>query len=347
MKALVKTQKGKGFIELKDVPEPEQPGADGVKVRVKYAGICGTDLHVWKDEGIYWAPCILGHEFSGEIVETGAEVNDWKIGDRVVAEPHTKACGVCYLCRQGDIGICPHKRSIGWGSDGAMADYIVMPQHLLHRIPEGVSYKHAALTEPLAIVIHQVLERCGIAFQDTVLVTGSGPVGILAGFVAKKAGAGMVCMTGLSSGKKGRFAVAEAMGVDRIINVEEEDAVAVVNKLTDGRGADAVIETSGAAPAIAQALEAVKIRGRVSAIGIAAKETVEIPWNRAIFKACDVYFNLSSKSSAWDKALKMLQHTADELDPVATDVIALKDWEAAFEKILREESIKTLVDLDM
>jgi L-iditol 2-dehydrogenase len=346
MKALVKTQKGPGFIELQARAVPELPDQDWVKIAVKFTGVCGTDLHVWRDQGIYWAPCILGHEFSGEIVETGSRVKGWKVGDRVVAEPHTKACGQCYLCRQGDIGICREKRSIGWGGvDGSMADYIVMPAHLLHRIPDNVSYKHAALTEPLAIVIHQVLERCRVGFQDFVVVTGSGPIGILAAYMAKKAGAGTVCMTGLNSGKKMRFGVAEKMGVDRIINVQEEDAVAIVHEMTGGRGADVVIETSGSAPAIASAFEMMKIRGRISAIGISGKPEVAIPWNKAIFKAGDVFFNLSSTASAWDTALRLLGNHAEELDPVITDVLALKDWEPAFERLEREEGIKAVFDL--
>lgn len=344
MKALVKSQKGKGFVSLEDRAVPSA-GPGEVRIRVHYAGVCGTDLHVWNDEGVYWAPCVLGHEFSGEIAEVGEGVDRWKAGDRVVAEPHTKACGVCALCRSGDRGICPEKRSIGWGSDGAMADYVVMPAHLLHRIPDGVSFRSAALTEPLAIVVHQALERCGIEFQDTVLITGCGPIGLLAAYVARKAGAGPIYMTGMNAGKKARFGAAEALGVDRIVNVEEEDAVEVVRELTNGRGVDVVIETSGAAPAIAQAMEAVRIRGRISAIGISSSDTVAIPWNRAIFKACDVYFNMSSKSSAWDRALRLLAAGTDDLDPVVTDVTTLDRWQEVFEKLQREEGIKALFDL--
>ncbi|MEI8207140.1 MAG: alcohol dehydrogenase catalytic domain-containing protein, partial [Kiritimatiellales bacterium] len=311
MKALVKTKKDKGFVELQERPVPVLPDQDWVRIAIKFTGVCGTDLHVWRDRGIYWAPSVMGHEFSGEIVEVGTRVKGWKVGDRVVAEPHTKACGQCYLCRQGDIGICREKRSIGWGGvDGSMADYIVMPAHLLHRIPDNVSYKHAALTEPLAIVIHQVLERCGVAMGDFVVVTGSGPIGILAAYVAKKAGAGTVCMTGLNSGKKMRFSVAEKMGVDRIINVQEEDALSVVQEMTGGIGADVVIETTGSEPAIASAFEMMKIRGRISAIGISSNPEVAIPWNKAILKAGDIFFNFSSTASAWDKALRLLENYA-------------------------------------
>jgi threonine dehydrogenase-like Zn-dependent dehydrogenase len=133
--------------------------------------------------------------------------------------------------------------------------------------------------------------------------------------------------------------------VDRIINVQEEDAVAIVQQMTGGRGADVVIETSGSAPAIASAFEMMKIRGRISAIGISGKPEVAIPWNKAIFKAGDVFFNLSSTASAWDTALRLLENHAKELDPIITDVLALEDWEPAFERLEREEGIKAIFEL--
>src|SRR3990172_7629700 len=158
MLALVKLQKGKGFLKLKEVETPKIV-ADEVLIEVKAAGICGTDIHVKNDEFPYWPPVILGHEFSGKIVEIGSKVDSYEVGDRVVAEPHTLACGKCYLCRTGNIQICSSKRSIGWGIDGAFTKYIKMPEKLLHKIPDKVSYEHAAVVEPTANVVHDVLER--------------------------------------------------------------------------------------------------------------------------------------------------------------------------------------------
>jgi L-iditol 2-dehydrogenase len=211
MKALVKTAKLPGHVEVKDMPYPTLPAQDWVIVKIQAAGVCGSDLHIWHDTVNYWPPMIMGHEFAGEIVETGMDVTGWKVGDRVVAEPHTMACGKCELCRQGRIQICPRKRSIGWGLPGTFAEYMAIPAVLLHRIPERLSYDAAALAEPLAITVHQVAERCGIECSDIVLVTGSGPIGILAAFVAKSMGADKVIMTGMNTGTLCRFPVAKSL----------------------------------------------------------------------------------------------------------------------------------------
>ena len=123
MKALVKTRKGVGHVEVRDVPEPS-PGPGEVKIEVAACGVCGSDIHVFRDTFPYWPPVILGHEFTGAIVELGPECKRYEVGRRIVAEPHTKACGVCRMCRTGNIQICPDKRSPGWGIDGGIARYI-------------------------------------------------------------------------------------------------------------------------------------------------------------------------------------------------------------------------------
>jgi len=188
MKALVKTQKGKGFLELREVPEPVvKPGE--VKIAIAACGICGTDVHVKHDEFPYWPPVILGHEFAGTVVEVGPECRTAKIGQRVVAEPHNRACGVCYLCRTGNTQICAEKRSPGWGVDGGMAKYICYPEKLLHRLPDGMTFDQGAMVEPTANAVTDVIERAKIAAGDFAVVIGPGPIGLLAAMVARAAGA--------------------------------------------------------------------------------------------------------------------------------------------------------------
>ena len=138
MLALVKTQKGDGFFSLEERPVPAF-GDDDVLIRVAYGGICGTDIHILHDQFTYYPPVIVGHEFSGEVEAVGKNVTLYRKGDAVVGEPHNKACGKCYLCRNGHIQNCMDKRSIGWGIDGCFAKYVVMPEKLLHKIPNGVS----------------------------------------------------------------------------------------------------------------------------------------------------------------------------------------------------------------
>jgi len=159
MKALVKTARCPGNIEVREVPVPILTEPDWVLIKIKAAGVCGTDLHIWHDQFPYWPPVTIGHEFSGEVVDIGKSVTNVKICDRVVSEPHSMNCGLCEYCRQGMVQMCAHKRSPGWGIDGAFTDYLKMPAQLIHRIPEGVSYELAALAEPLAIAVHQVAEQ--------------------------------------------------------------------------------------------------------------------------------------------------------------------------------------------
>jgi L-iditol 2-dehydrogenase len=342
MKALVKTVKGPGNIEIRNIDIPKIPEDDWVLIKVKAAGVCGTDLHIWHDQFPYWAPVVLGHEFSGEIVDTGREVKDFKLGDRVVAEPHSLACGVCELCRQGKIQLCEHKRSPGWGINGAFADYIVMPSKLLHKIPENMSFELAALAEPMAIAVHQVAERGRIECQDFVVVTGSGPIGILAAFVAKSMGASRVAITGLNASEHIRFEVAKELGADYIINVGKEDAVQRIMEITNGRGADIVVETSGARAAIIQSVEMTRKCGRISAIGISSKEMVDFPWNKAIYKVLDVMFNMSSSYTSWDRALSLISNTDKPLEKLITHKTSIDKWKSVFHDLEAEKGIKAL-----
>jgi L-iditol 2-dehydrogenase len=342
MKALMKTARGPGNIEIREIPIPEIPRDDWVLIKVKAAGVCGTDLHIWHDQFRYWPPVVLGHEFSGEIVKVGSAVKNFKIGDRVVGEPQTGACGTCELCRQGKLNICSSKRAPGWGIDGAFADYLVMPAFLLHKIPDGVSWELAALAEPMAITVHEVLERGGIECQDFVVVSGSGPIGILAAFVAKSAGAGTVVMTGLSTGEYVRFGVAKKLGVDRIINVEKENPVETVLSMTNGRGADMVIEASGAGVAIRQIVDMVRTCGRISAVGLSGKEFVDFAWNKAMYKALDVKFNFSSSYTAWDRALSLIANTDKDLNALITHKTSIDDWENVFKDLEAEKGVKAV-----
>ena len=187
--------KGTGNMILMETAVPD-PKPNEVLILVKAAGVCGTDIHIKHDTFPYWPPVIMGHEFSGVIVEAGSEVRDYCVGDRVVAEPHTKACGKCELCRTGYIQLCASKRSPGWGINGAFAPYLALPEHLLHRLPESISYEEGALVEPTANVVQDVLERGIVEANDFVAVIGPGPIGLLSVMAAKAAGARTVALVG-------------------------------------------------------------------------------------------------------------------------------------------------------
>lgn len=343
MRALMKVAKGVGFVEVRDIPKPVIPEKDWVLIKVKAASVCGTDLHIYHDKfNRYRPPVVLGHEFSGVIEEVGSAVKNVKPGDRVVAEPQTGACGVCHVCREGKLGQCPDKKTPGWGTDGAFADYLVMPAFLMHKIPDGLSDEIAALTEPVAVCVHEVLERGRIECQDFVVVTGSGPIGIIAAFVAKAAGASRVAMTGMNIAEYCRFDIAKKLGVDHIINVEKENPVERVMELTNGRGADIVIEASGAGPAIAQVVDLVRYCGRICAIGLSNNEFVNFQWNKAMDKTLQVIFNFSSSYSSWDRALSLLANTKVDLNQLITHKSSIENWESVFRDLEAEKGAKAL-----
>ena len=342
MKALVKTKKGDGNLEIRERKIPDIPEKNWVLIKVIAAGVCGTDLHIWHDQFPYWPPVTIGHEFSGEVVETGASVNRIRKGDRVVAEPHSLACGECYLCREGKIQLCGEKRSPGWGIDGAFTQYVVMPEKLLHKIPDGMQWDVAALAEPMAIAVHQVSERCGIGCQDFVVVSGTGTIGILAAFVAKSMGAGTVLVTGTEACEYIRFPVAKKLGADVIVNVERENVLDRVMQLTGGIGADVVIETSGASAAVAQSVKMLRKCGKLCAIGMPGRETIEVPWREAVLKSLDVVFCMSSSYSSWDKGLLLMQRTDKDISRIITHRVPLEEWKSVFCDLEAERGIKAM-----
>jgi len=342
MLGLFKTAKGPGNMELREAPVPH-PGAGEVLIEVKAAAICGTDIHILHDAFPYWPPVILGHEFSGRIVEVGEGVTGYRNGDRVVAEPHTKACGKCELCRTGHIQLCSAKRSPGWGIDGAFARYLVMPEHLLHRLPEGLSLREAALVEPTANVVQDVLERGVVEPNDFVVVFGPGPIGLLSVMAAKAAGASAVALVGVKADAAIRLPLGRQIGADHVILADEEDVVDAVEELTGGRGADLVVEASGSPSAIAAAPRVVRRLGRITAIGMTGRDDVLFPWDAAIWKACKIVFNLSTGFTSWDRAIGLIASGKIRAGKLITHVAPLKDWEEVFQAVERREAIKAVL----
>ena len=342
MKALVKTEKGRGFIAVKNVEDPV-PGEHDALIRVRAGGICGTDLHIEEDRFPYNPPIILGHEFSGEIVEVGTKVVGFKAGDRVVSEPHRGGCGTCRYCLTGQVEVCREKRAIGYKVDGAFSEFIALPVTSLHRIPGSVSYEQAALCEPLAVVVKAVLERSKVEPEDFVVVMGCGPIGLLAAAAAKAEGARAVMVTGTTGDEKLRLLTAKKMGMDYAVNVEKENILALVNDLTGGAGADLIVEASGAEPAIRQAFDMIKIDGRISGVGISGKEAISLPWDLAIRKAINVSCSFSSNWTSWERALSLLGSGRVKIDPMISGTYPLEEWKKAFDLLRNLEAVKILL----
>lgn len=341
MTALVKTAKGKGNVELKQVPVP-QIGHGEVLIEIKAAGICGTDLHILRDEFPYWPPVILGHEFAGVIAAKGEDVRDWKVGDRVVGEPHTLACGVCWLCRTGNRQLCASKRSPGWGIDGCFAEFMRFPEPaLLHCIPDDLSFEEAAFVEPAANVVHDVLERGRVEPADAVVVIGPGPIGLMAAMAAKAAGAARVVIVGTDADESQRLPLARILaGIHAVWNVERDDVPVATAQFTDGRGADLVVEASGAEAGIGLAIELVRKKGRVAAIGLTGKSEVRFPYDAAMSKAIDFVFNMSTSYTSWDRAIHLIHAKQIDVLPLITHKGGLDRWQEFFTALETKQGIK-------
>ena len=186
MQALVKYQRGDGFMEIRDVPEPSA-GKGEIKIEVRATGICGSDLHIYHDDALVpiQPPVITGHEFSGVISEIGEGVTGWNVGDRVVPETAYRVCGKCEPCMTGFYNLCNQRQTIGFWANGAFTNYTVVPAHRVHSLPENIDFVAGALMEPLACVVHAALELTQIMAGDIVLVSGPGAIGLNAVQLAK------------------------------------------------------------------------------------------------------------------------------------------------------------------
>lgn len=221
MKALTKTNPGYDQMELLDMQEPKAT-KNFVKIKVEYSGICGSDLHSFKGEyGNIKTPVVLGHEFSGTVVEVGEEVKEIKIGDRVTSETTFETCGTCDYCKSKDYNLCPSRKGIGTQVNGSFAEYVLSREESVHVLPDNVSFLAASLTEPLACCVHAALEKTTIDKDDVVLILGPGPIGLLLAQVVKSQGA-KVILSGVTKDKE-RLEFGKKLGVDVIVDSLQED----------------------------------------------------------------------------------------------------------------------------
>lgn len=301
-------------MEVREVPTPVC-GPSDVLIRVHYAGVCGTDLHIWEWDS--WAsarlrpPVVVGHEFAGEIVELGREAEAaglLAVGDLVTAEGHI-VCGHCLQCRLGAAHLCRRTQIIGVDRDGAFADLIAMPASNVMRL-DGIPSEVGAIMDPIGNAVHTVLEGESVS-GGTVLVLGCGPIGCFAVGVARAAGASCVIASDYNDR---RLELAHAMGAQLTLNPGRDDVVARVRELTNGDGADLVCEMSGHPSGHAQAFAAARLGGRVNLLGTPSRST-EVDFAReVIFKGLTLYGVTGRKMyETWHQMRRFLK--AGQLDP--------------------------------
>jgi L-iditol 2-dehydrogenase len=249
-------------MPLRQVPAPEpQPGQ--VIVDVKAVGICGSDVHGFTGStGRRQPPMVMGHEFSGLVSAVGPDAGRFRPGDRVIGNP-ILACGHCANCQAGRPNICSQRHVLGVDLNGAYADQVALAESMVFPMPAGLSWEEAALSEPLAVVLHAA-NRSPLAPGATVAIVGAGTIGLLTMLAARLGGASQVMVTDLSPH---RLAAASRLGADVAVHAGEQDPLAAVLDLTGGRGADVVLEAVGSSATVQQALALVRSGGHVTWIG--------------------------------------------------------------------------------
>jgi L-iditol 2-dehydrogenase len=337
MKALVKTQRGVGHIELLDVEEP-QPGPGWVKIEVQACGVCGTDIHILHDRSETRPPVTMGHEFAGIVCALGEGVTNVKVGDRVVSETTVRSCGVCRYCRMGMYDVCPTRWGLGRGGNGAFARYLVMRAEMLHHLPDNVDFIAGCLTEPLACCVHAATEFTQITAGDVVLVTGDGAIGILTAQIARAAGATVV----LCGHHPERLKLGQTLGAHHTVNPKEEDPVALIRSLTDGYGADVVIECSGAPQAAALGLDVVRIRGQYTQQGLFGGP-ITLDFQKVAYKELKVAGSFNQQWTSWERALRYLQEGTVQTRPLVSDILPLRRWQEGFARYEGRQATKVVL----
>lgn len=339
MQALVKTTAAEGF-ELRDVPVPSIRD-DEVLIRVRRAGVCGTDVHIhdwdaWA-QGRCRPPFVVGHEFAGDVVEVGAFVESVKVGDRVTAEGHI-VDSRSFWSRTGDAHADPATKIIGVDRDGCFAEFIAMPASNVWHLDPAISYEIGGIMDPMGNAFHTALTAPMAG--SVVLVTGCGPIGCFAVGIAKQAGAAAVIATDVN---ETRLALARAMGATAA--VRPEHAEAAVRDASDGLGADVVLEMSGVPSAVHQAFQLVRYSGRVQMLGIPSKRVEVDLAQEIIFKGITVYGVIGRRMyDTWHLMTRFLRAGFDP-SPVITHRFPMSAWREAIGAIKSGEAGKVVFEI--
>ena len=340
MKAVVKMKAGAGNVQATDVEKPVI-GEKEVLIKVKGAGICGTDLHILNDNSYPIKPPVtLGHELSGVIVETGSEVEGWKEGDKVVSETYYYTCGQCFFCKSGKKNLCEDRLSIGSGVNGAMAEYVKVPATNLHKIPEGLSFEEACMTEPLVCCVQAVFEHSSLQPDDWVVLTGPGTIGLFTLQAIKLFGAKVIVL-GTKKDEE-RLEMALKLGADKIMYVEEPDVIEQVKAICNGRGADAAFDCSGAGPAINLCMDLMRKGGHYTQVGIPGKP-VPLDLGKVVLREYVIEGTYATKPIWWDKTIQLLEDGKIQLKPLMSSAYGLDDWQKGFEEAIVGEGFKHIL----
>lgn len=336
MKAIVKVKEAKGF-DILDVDEPQIQKSTDVKIKVLKSSVCGTDYHIYKwddwSQKTIKTPHINGHEVLAKIIEVGSDVNQYQVGQLIVCETH-KYCGVCYQCQNGNAHVCENMSILGVNEDGIWCEYQVVPQNILVDVT-GIDEKYAGIMEPLGNAIHT------LSYSDVrgknVLISGAGPIGVMAAYVATISGAAKVIVSEFNEYRINKINKMDfgAYTID-LNNVALNDGIKAI---LGNEGLDIVIEMSGAPRALENAIDVITPAGEINILSVYPKEKIEVPMNQLVFKNIKMQmvtgrrlFDTWYSASRW---LKSGQLEPQKLDHVITHEFKMEDFDEVF-KIMEE-----------
>lgn len=341
MIGLEKSKSETGIWMVENQPLPDV-GPNDVLIKIVKSAICGTDLHIYKwDE---WAqatipvPMIVGHEYVGRVAKVGSEVEHLTEGQRVSGEGHI-VCGYCRNCRAGKRHLCRNEKGVGVHRQGSFAEYLSLPARNVFPIPDNISDDLAAIFDPFGNAVHTALSFDMVG--EDVLITGAGPIGIMAVAICKHVGARHVVITDVNPY---RLELAKKLGATRAVNVAEENLQDVMNDLGMVEGFDVGLEMSGVESAFQQMVELLNNGGKISLLGIPPGGKMDIDWNKVIFKGLVIKGVYGREMfETWYKMAAMLQSGLD-ISPVITHKFPIKDYQKGFDAMLSGNCGKVILD---
>ena len=339
MKSLVKLKAEPG-IWMSDTEKPVM-GHNDLLIKIKKTAICGTDMHIynwdeWSQKTIP-VPMVVGHEYAGEVVDMGQEVRGFSVGDRVSGEGHI-TCGYCRNCRGGRTHLCRNTVGVGVNRAGSFAEYLVIPAYNAFKLPDEISDDLAAIFDPFGNAVHTALSFDLVG--EDVLITGAGPIGIMAAAVAKHVGARHVVITDIN---EYRLELARKMGATRAVNVSKENLSDVMKDLGMNEGFDVGMEMSGVPMAFTSMLESMNNGGKIAMLGIPGKD-MAIDWSQVIFKGLTIKGIYGREMfETWYKMASLIQSGLD-LSPMITHHYKIEDFQKGFDAMHSGQSGKVILD---
>lgn len=340
MKALVKYAAGTGNVAIMDVEEP-RCGSRHVKVEIAYCGVCGTDLHVLHDTFRNFPPVILGHEFSGTVVEVGSEVETVFVGDRITGLGATAVtCGECEYCRQGYFIFCSKRRGMGHGVDGAFTKYILLRPDQVYKIPPEFSLEEASMSEPFAAAVQAVVELTPARLGDTALVSGPGPMGLLC--LKLLVAQGIKTIVAGAPGDEDRLAAAMQYGAHAVVNVGSDDLKIAIEDFTSGRGVDVALECAGAGSSVRGCLGALRPMGHYTQVGICGRD-IEFPIDQIFYKQLSLQGSICYTPNTWRRMMEIYATGKIQFGDMISAKLPITAWEKAFDLCMTKQGVKVLM----